>query len=101
MRVCEREIEREYESARRVGERLEKKFDLRHALWLLIFTSGLDIILLYGIWRIRAIVDEVYTDDTRVYSASRINYVCLLATYYYVFTILTKGIVFFGIGCKL
>jgi len=39
--------------------------------------------------------------DTRVYFTPRINYVCLLATYYYVFTILTKGIVFPGVGCKL
>jgi len=101
--VCE--SEREYESTRRVGERLEKKFDLRHALWLLIFTSGSDIILLYGIWRIRAIVDEVYADDTRVYSAPRINYVCLLATYIlriYYFNKRYRGIiVFFGVGCKL
>lgn len=43
----------------------------------------------------------VYTGDTLVYFAPRINYVCLLATYYYVFTVLTKGIVFLGVGCKL
>jgi len=73
---------REYERPWSGREIRKKKFDLRHELLLLIFTSGSHIIVFYyGIWRIRTTVDEVYTSDTGVYFTPRINACLLVITY--------------------